>query len=198
MITARVLGRLGINASLWLKPLLDAAGLYEIDTDERDAMWLAQCCHESGGFQHVAENLNYGPAGLLATFGKRFSATEATQYEHDPERIANRAYANRNGNGDEASGDGWMFRARGPLGLTGRHNYQRASDAIGVNLISDPELVEQPLYGSLSAAWFWRDRGCNELADAGQYQTITRRINGGLNGLASREEWLGRVRAAMK
>lgn len=197
MITAATLTKLGIDAATWLRPLVDAMGLHAIDTPEREAMFIAQCAHESSGFKRLVENLNYSPQGLLATFPRYFTAAEAVEYAHDAERIASRAYANRMGNGDEASGDGWRYRGRGLIQLTGRANYDRCGRALGIDLLAEPEQLEQPLGAALSAAWFWQTNGCNELADAGAFASITRRINGGNNGQAEREAWLAKVRAAL-
>jgi putative chitinase len=181
----------------WIGPLNDAMGLYEIDTARREAHFLAQIAHESGAFKHLSENLNYSPAGLLATFPTHFTPAEAVAYAHDAERIANRAYADRLGNGDEASGDGWLFRGRGLLQITGRGMYRRVSGGIGVNVEAAPALLLDPVHAALSAAWFWSRAGCNELADADDFEGITRKINGGLNGLTDRREWLAKAQEAL-
>lgn len=197
MISAAALTKLGIDAATWLRPLTDAMGLHAIDTPEREAMFLAQCAHESAGFKHLVENLNYSPQGLLATFPRYFTAAKAVEFAHDAERIASRVYANRNGNGDEVSGDGWRYRGRGLIQLTGRANYDRCGRSLGIDLLAEPEQLEQPLGAALSAAWYWHTDGCNELADANAFASITRRINGGNNGQAEREAWLARARAAL-
>lgn len=196
MIDAVALTCIGI-ASSWARPLNDAMGQHEIDSPEREAMFVAQCAEESAGFSALVENLNYGPAGLLATWPKHFSPEQAVDYAHDAERIANRAYCFRNGNGDEDSGDGWRYRGRGLFQITGRGNYARCGMALGVDLIAQPELLEETTYACLSAAWFWRSNGCNELADAGNFAGITRRINGGLNGQEARLAWLRKTQAAL-
>ncbi len=196
MITAALLTACSLDPS-WARPLSDAAGLNDISTDEREAMWLAQCCHESGGLKYLVENMNYGPQGLRTTFGKHFTAEETVSFAHDGKRIANRAYANRNGNGDEASGDGWMFRGRGLLQCTGRQNYSRCGTAIGIDLVTSPELLEQPLYAALSAGWYWRFNGLNLYADSGSFASITRRINGpAMAGQKEREGWLSLIQRA--
>jgi putative chitinase len=182
---------------LWLSPLNDALGLYEIDTEQRTAYFLAQVAHESANFTQLEENLNYSPAGLLATFPTHFTPAESVDFAHDPERIANRAYANRMGNGDEASGDGYLFRGRGLIQLTGRTAYRRCTGGLGVNVEAAPEKLTEPLYASLSAAWYWRSNGCNELADAGLFSSITRRINGGLTGEPQREALLRTITTAL-
>lgn len=197
MILRHELEALTREPGKWLQPLNDAMGLYEIDTPGREANFLAQIAHESQAFTHLTENLNYSPAGLLATFPSHFTAADAVAYAHDPERIANRAYADRLGNGDEASGDGFLFRGRGLLQVTGRGMYRRVGGGIGVNLEQNPELLTDPVHAALSAAWFWQHAGCNELADSSDFEGITRKINGGLNGIEDRRQWLAKVEEAM-
>jgi putative chitinase len=167
---------------------LDAAmRRFEIDTPSRMAAFAAQLAHESGQLQRWTENLNYRWERLRQVFPKYFTSdAEARAFDRKPERIANRVYASRMGNGPEASGDGWRYRGRGPIQLTGRDNYRACGSAIGVDLVGDPELLATPGPGCLAAAWFWDRNGLNALADAGDFVTITRRINGGLNGLAER------------
>lgn len=206
VITRESLFSLGIDPGIWAQPLADAMGLNEIDTPEREAMFIAQVAHESGGFRALVENLNYSPQGLLATFPRYFTPAEAVAYAHDGPRIANRVYANRMGNGDEASGDGWRYRGRGLIGTTGANNYRRCGAALGVDLIAGSDLLQEPIYAALSAGWFWRSNGLNELSDAGAFGAITRRIVGGapydaagkpINGQADRELWLRKVRASL-
>jgi len=167
---------------------LDAAmRRFEIDTPSRMAAFAAQLAHESGQLQRWTENLNYRWERLRQVFPKYFTSdAEARAFDRKPERIANRVYASRMGNGPEASGDGWRYRGRGPIQLTGRDNYRACASAIGVDLVGEPELLATPGPGCLAAAWFWARNGLNALADAGDFVTITRRINGGLNGLAER------------
>ena len=170
---------------------LDAAmRRFEIDTPSRMAAFAAQLAHESGQLQRWTENLNYRWERLRQVFPKYFTSdAEARAFDRKPERIANRVYASRMGNGPEASGDGWRYRGRGPIQLTGRDNYRACGSAIGVDLVGDPDLLATPGPGCLAAAWFWARNGLNALADAGDFVTITRRINGGLNGLAERREF---------
>ena len=170
---------------------LDAAmRRFEIDTPSRMAAFTAQLAHESGQLQRWTENLNYRWERLRQVFPKYFASdSEARAFDRKPERIANRVYGNRMGNGPEASGDGWRYRGRGPIQLTGRDNYRACGSAIGVDLVEDPDLLATPGPGCLAAAWFWARNGLNALADAGDFVTITRRINGGLNGLAERREF---------
>lgn len=196
MITAAVLTRLGISGG-WVAPLNNAMGLHEIDSDARQSMFIAQCAHESDGFERLIENLNYSAHGLLNTFPKYFTPEEAIDFAHDQARIANHVYAKRLGNGDEASGDGFKFRGRGLIQITGRTNYRACGSALGVRLLETPEMLEEQTCAALSAAWFWRSHGCNELADAGNFAGTTRRINGGLNGQEDRVKWLEKTRKAI-
>lgn len=201
MIEARTLDALGIDGE-WLRPLNDAMGLYSIDeSDDRIAMFIAQMAHESGDFKLLEENLNYGPSGLLRRWPNHFTAEESVSFAHDPKRIANRVYADRYENGDEASGDGYLYRGRGPPQLTFRGNYRQCGNGIGVDLVSNPDLLLDPTHGALAAAWYWSVRGLNELADAGAFASITKRIQGSsdpkINGQADRLLRLDLVRAAM-
>ncbi|MGH2512469.1 MAG: glycoside hydrolase family 19 protein, partial [Candidatus Limnocylindrales bacterium] len=175
---------------------LDAAmRRFEIDTPSRMAAFTAQLAHESGQLQRWTENLNYRWERLRQVFPKYFTSdAQAQAFDRAPERIANRVYADRMGNGSEASGDGWRYRGRGPIQLTGRDNYRACGSAIGVDLIGDPDLLTSPRPGCLAAAWFWARNGLNALADAEDFVTITRRINGGLAGLAERREFWERAK----
>lgn len=170
---------------------------FSITTPARQSAFLAQCAHESAGFSRFAENLNYSAAGLAATWPGRFRGADgqpnalALAYQRRPMVIANHVYANRMGNGDEESGDGWRFRGRGLLQVTGRGMYQRCGEALGLPLLEQPDLLLQPEQAVLSAAWFWQSKGLNALADQGDFEGILRRINGGRNGLAKRKAlWL--------
>lgn len=170
---------------------LDAAmRRFAIDTPARMAAFTAQLAHESGQLRRWTENLSYRWERLRQVFPKYFASdAEAQAFDRQPQRIANRVYADRLGNGPEASGDGWRYRGRGPIQLTGRDNYRACGSAIGVDLIGDPDLLATPGPGCLAAAWFWSRNGLNALADAGDFVAITRRINGGLTGLAERQEF---------
>jgi putative chitinase len=178
-------------------PALDAAmQRFEIASPARMAAFLAQLAHESGELRHWTENLNYGWQGLRKTFSKYFRTdADARAYERKPERIANRVYGGRMGNGPESSGDGWRYRGRGPIQLTGKQNYQACGTAIGVDLVNAPERLETPEVGCLAAAWFWASKGLNALADAGDFVTITKRINGGTIGLEERKAFWNRAKA---
>ena len=178
-------------------PALDAAmQRFDIASPARMAAFLAQLAHESGELRHWTENLNYGWQGLRKTFSKYFQTdADARAYERKPERIANRVYGGRMGNGPESSGDGWRYRGRGPIQLTGKQNYQACGTAIGVDLVNAPERLETPEVGCLAAAWFWASKGLNALADAGDFVTITKRINGGTIGLEERKAFWNRAKA---
>ena len=162
---------------------------FEINTPIRLAHFLAQCGHESGNFKLVQENLNYGAKGLLGIFPKYFNAETAAAYERKPEKIANVVYANRMGNGDKASGDGWKFHGRGFIQLTGHDNYKAFSAVINEDCVANPDLVATK-YPLASAAWFFHKNGLHKLADAGATDatvtTITKRVNGGTIGLEDR------------
>jgi putative chitinase len=161
---------------------------YEITTPQRQAMFLAQLAHESGSFRFVEENLNYSVEALQRVFKKYFPTDElALMYARQPEKIANRVYANRMGNGEESSGDGWKYRGRGIIQLTGKDNYAAFSLKANNNALLEPDLVAEPELAAMSAGWFWDTNGLNKLSDAGDVRAVTRRINGGFNGLADRE-----------
>lgn len=168
----------------------EVASKFGINTPLRVAHFLAQCGHESGGFRVTQENLNYSAKGLNGIFKKYFpTEAAATPYARQPQKIANKVYANRMANGSEASGDGYKFRGRGYIQLTGRDNYTQFGKAIGVDIPSNPDVVAST-YALASAAWFWSKNGLNKLADAGASDTavtsITKRVNGGTIGLPDR------------
>lgn len=173
-----------------------ACALFVITDGLRLQHFLAQCAHESGGFTKLSENLNYSADALCRLWPARFPGDVADAYARQPQKIANRVYGGRMGNGDEASGEGWRYRGRGLIQLTGRENYGKASQAIfgDLTLIVDPDQVAEPRAATLSAAWFWQSHACNELADADDLDGITRRINGGLNGIGDRQQWLDRAK----
>lgn len=172
---------------------------YKITTKLRLCHFLAQILHESGNLKYKSENLNYSAKALRSVFGKYFKTDEiANQYARKPEKIANRVYANRMGNGDEASGDGWKFRGRGLIQLTGKNNYKLCGDSIKLNLIKDPDLLINTAEASLKAAcWFWNKNNLNTFADSDDIKTITKRINGGYNGLEDRESILKRAKSIL-
>ena len=160
---------------------------YEINTKERVAGFLAQCGHESLDFTVLKENLNYGAKGLRGTFGKYFpDDATAAKYERKPEMIANRVYASRMGNGNEASGDGYKYRGRGAIQLTGCSNYTAFAKDVG-KTIDETIAYLETLEGAIeSACWFWKKNGLNEIADKKDITLMTKRINGGTIGLEDR------------
>jgi len=168
----------------------DTASKFDINTPLRLAHFLAQCGHESGGFRATQENLNYSAKGLMGIFKKYFpTAALAASYERKPEKIANRVYASRMGNGAEASGDGYKFRGRGYIQLTGKENYTAFGKAINENILANPDSVSSK-YALLSAAWFFSKNGLHRMADEGSSDQvvtkITKRVNGGTIGLPDR------------
>lgn len=183
----------------YLAPLNNLLPAFEINTPLRAAHFIAQLAHESGCFHNVRENLNYSAEGLRQVFRKYFPSVElAGEYARKPEKIANRVYANRMGNRDEASGDGWKFRGRGLIQLTGRDNYRRCGDAIGINLEEIPDLVaDNPKVAVQAAGWFWESNNLNQYADLDNIEDITREINGGLNGLKERKDFLEKAKRVL-
>ena len=179
------LSALGIDTK-WLEPLNEVFAKYEINTPLRQAAFIGQCAHESNNFKTLEENLNYSPERLMAVWPSRFpNLPTAMKYAHQPQLLANKVYAGRLGNNQE--NDGWNFHGRGLIQLTGRENYERCGKAISVDLINQPQLLVDPHYAAMSAGWFWNKAGLNILADAKDYDTMTKRINGGLNGLDDRK-----------
>ena len=174
---------------------------FGIRTVDRLAHFLGQCHHESGGFTKVRENLNYSEKALLKTFPKYFKGKDPKPYVKNPEALANYVYANRLGNGSEASGDGWKYRGRGYIQLTGKDNY-RAFDAFVDDdiLVGGPDLVATK-YPLLSAAWFWHTNKINNLADGGvdidDITKVTKRVNGGTHGLQERINFTKRFYAQL-
>ena len=184
MIESQLLA-LGIEGK-WLEPLLETFEKYDISTPKRQAYFIGQCMHESGGFKQLKENLNYSAKGLMATWPSRFPDMDtAEKYERNPEKIANKVYAGRMGNTED--GDGAKYIGRGLIQLTGKENYANCGSAIGVDLVANPDLLSTPKYAALSAGWFWNRKGLNALADVDDLDTITKRINGGLIGIADRK-----------
>lgn len=175
----------------WTDSMNEVFPTYDINTPQRVAAFLAQCGHESGGWTVFEENLNYSAKGLNGIFKKYFPTEESAKpYERNPEMIANKIYANRMGNGDETSGDGYKYRGRGPIQLTGKANYtQYAKDMFDdwENLVEHPDWVtEDKDFALMSAIWFWNKNKLNNEADIGDIKTMTRKINGGYIGLEDR------------
>lgn len=173
-------------AERWAAVISAAMDRFSINTPARQAHFLAQIAYESNLFTATVENLNYSAAGLLQTFPAKFKPSESEAFARKPASIANRVYANRFGNGKETSGDGYRYRGRGLIQITFKDNYRACGDALGIDLVGNPDLLIVPRNAAISAAWYWDSHSCNELADAGDMQSITRAINGGLNGYDDR------------
>jgi putative chitinase len=173
----------------WVDALNANLSMYQIDTEQRIASFLAQCSHESAEFTHLHENLNYGAAGLMATWPSRFPTRAiADAVERQPIKIANIVYANRMGNGDVESGDGWKYRGRGIIQITRHDNYKACSQFLFQDdrLLTQPDYLETKEGAVKSACWYWTANNLNSYADVGDIKTMTRRINGGYTGLAER------------
>lgn len=173
----------------WYDVLSQLLPDYEIDTPQRIAAFIAQCSHESGGFTTIKENLNYRPESLVKLFGKYFDLPTAQRYcalPNKQEAIANRIYANRMGNGDEASGDGYKYCGRGLIQLTGKDNYFWFAASLGITPDEASEYMATFEGAAQSACWFWENNKLNQWADAGDILTLTKRINGGTIGLEDR------------
>lgn len=170
---------------------------YAIDTDSRAAAFIAQCAHESVEFTRLKENLNYSAERLREVFKNRITPEKAASIAGRPEATANFIYADRNGNGPESSGDGYKYRGRGALQTTGRGNYQRAGRSLGIDLITSPDLLETLPVAISAACVFWQDNRLNALADTGDFTTLTKRVNGGLNGLEERKQYYDRALAVL-
>jgi len=169
---------------------------YGINTPLRITHFIAQLAHESANFRLSTENLNYSAKALKSVFGKYFPTNEmAEEYARKPEKIANKVYGGRMRNGDEESGEGWKFRGRGLIQLTGKENYTNCGRAIGMNLAEKPELLsDDPHAAVMAAAWFWDSRKLNNYADRDDVLSITKRINGGTHGLDDRKSHLAKAK----
>lgn len=181
-----------VDSDNWAIVLNATLPKYGITTKLRLSSFIAQCAHESAQFNILSENLNYSAAALRSVFARHFqSDTLASDYARQPEKIANRVYSNRMGNGPESSGDGWAYRGRGVIQLTGRDNYERFANSIGNDkVVTSPDIVSTDKSLALaSACWFWSVNNLNTICDNGDFKLLTRRINGGLNGLEDREKY---------
>jgi putative chitinase len=187
MIESQLLA-MGIDGK-WFEPLLETFDKYQINTPKRQACFIGQTMHESGSFKFTKENLNYSAKALMATWPSRFPDLDtAMQYERQPEKIANKVYSGRMGNTED--GDGAKYIGRGLIQVTGKENYTHCGEALGIDLVANPQLLEEPRYAALSAGWFWNKKGLNALADEGtsnSFEVMTKRINGGLLGLDDRK-----------
>ena len=193
------------TAEKWVDAVAAACQEFNINTPQRIAGFLSQCAHESGGFERLQENLNYSADGMAGIWPRRFAVLGpdnkpvkkdgknqpnkfALALHRKPEMIANVVYSNRMGNGPTESGEGWLYRGRGLKQLTGKDNHRACSAGLGVDLVSNPDLLLEPVYAARSAAWFWATNKCNVFADAGDIEGLTKKINGGLIGIDDRKK----------
>lgn len=171
----------------WFLAIQEILPDYEIDTPERVACWLGQTAHESGNYRFLRENLNYSADGLNKIFKKYFPTVDSAKpYARNPEKIANRVYANRMGNGDERSGDGWKYRGRGLIQLTGKNNYENFAMSIEETVDETVKFLETYEGAVQSACWFWEANNLNDQADKMDVKLLTKKINGGYIGLEDR------------
>lgn len=194
----RILDAMGVRpetAGLFAPYLYDAVVKWGVSVAALP-MFLAQLAHESRMFERMVESLNYTKAAQIRrTWPKRFANNSAAvAFVRKPERLANFVYADRIGNGDAASGDGWKYRGRGLIQVTGKDNYRDAGEALGLPLLEEPELLEEPVHAADAAGWFWKSHGLNRFAS--NINDCTRAINGGLNGLPDRMRLYNRASAA--
>jgi putative chitinase len=192
-MTNEQLQALGID-SKWLQPLNDTFAKYGIDTPKRQAAFIGQCQHESNNFKTLEENLHYSSGSLMRVWPSRFDQATADKYANNPEMIANKVYGGRADLGNSQDGDGWKFHGRGVIQLTGRSNYQVCGDALGQPFTTQPGLLLEPEWACMSAGWFWNKKGLNALAEAEDWTTMTKRINGGTLGIDDR---INRIHKAM-
>jgi len=193
------------TAEKWVEAVAAACQEFNINTPQRIAGFLSQCAHESGGFERLQENLNYSADGMAGIWPRRFAVIGpdkkpvkkdgknipnkfALALHRKPEMIANVVYSGRMGNGPTESGEGWLYRGRGLKQLTGKDNHRACSAGLGVDLVANPDLLLEPVYAARSAAWFWATNKCNNFADAGDIEGLTKKINGGLIGIDDRKK----------
>jgi putative chitinase len=199
----------------WLDAVVETCTEFEINTPQRVAAFLAQTSHESGGYTMLSENLNYRAATLAACWPNRFAVMGpdkkpvkdkqgkltptklAETIAGKPELIANLVYSSRMGNGPAESGEGWKFRGRGLKQLTGKDNYARCGNSLGLDLVGNPDLLLEPLAAARSAGWFWKANALSTFADAGDIKGMTKKINGGFIGLEQRQKLYDKVLAAI-
>jgi len=198
MITSDQLHLLGISSD-WASPLNDTFSRFGIETLEEQACFMGQFSYECNNFKSLEENLNYKPETLMKLWPKRFpSMEEAMKYAHKPQLIANHIYQGRMGNRDEASGDGWRFRGSAICQLTGHDNFYHAGKDLGIDLVNNPDLARTVKWAAPIGGWFWATHGCNQLAQSGNYDGLTQRINGGLFGAKERVAKINQVLKVMR
>jgi putative chitinase len=198
MVSPEQLKQLRINPD-WVDALNETFERFDISSPIRQACFIGQAGHECGNFRILEENLNYRAETLMKVWPRRFPTLEfAKQYERNPKKIANMVYANRMGNRDEASGDGYRFRGRGAFQTTGHSGYYHAGQALGVDFVMEPDLVATPQYAALTAGFFWNTHKLNQFADARDYKGMTKKINGGFIGLEDRIKHIEEALAILK
>jgi putative chitinase len=186
MMDALKLQQLGIGLE-WMSPLNETFAKFGIAAVDQQAAFIGQCSHECNHFKTLQENLNYKAETLHQLWPQRFPTMEiANAYAHQPQRIANKVYANRGGNRDEQSGDGWRFHGRGCIQLTFHDGYYHCGQALGMDFVANPDLVATPQYAALSAGWFWATHNLNAAAASEDWTRVTKIINGGTFGLEER------------
>jgi len=188
MVNAEQLKQLHIGEQ-WVEPLNETFARFDIMNPLRKAAFIGQAGHESGNFTKLSEGLSYSAERLMVIWPKRFPNMEIAQkYARNPRALANNVYANRMGNRDEASGDGYRFSGAGLFQLTGHANFYHAGKALDEDFVMKPELVKTPRFAALTAGWFWNTHKLNQYADSRDYKTMTKKINGAYIGLADREK----------
>jgi putative chitinase len=186
------------NVDVWVAALNKVSAEYEINDNNRLSIFLSQTMFESNYFVDLVEDLNYSASALLAVFPKYFPSMElASQYARQPEKIAAHVYANRMGNGDEASVDGWTYRGRGLIQITGKANYTSFANSMNMSLDDAVSYLETPEGAAMGAGWFWSATGLNDLADQEEFTKITQKINGGLTGLPERKAIWNKVQTIL-
>ena len=197
MLNSDQLTRLHIGTQ-WVEPLNETFEKFGINTPLQQAAFIGQCSHECGNFTKLEEGLSYAADRLMKIWPKRFPNMEIAQrYARNPKALANNVYANRMGNRDEASGDGYRFRGRGCIQTTGHSAYFHAGQALGVDFVMQPDLVAMPKYAALTAGFFWNTHKLNAYADSQDYVTMTKRINGGTIGLEDRKAHIAQALAVL-
>tara|TARA_R110000868_G_scaffold280423_1_gene540583 strand:+ start:55 stop:654 length:600 start_codon:yes stop_codon:yes gene_type:complete len=197
MLNSDQLTRLHIGTQ-WVEPLNETFEKFGISTPKQQAAFIGQCSHECGNFTKLEEGLSYAADRLMKIWPRRFPNMEIAQrYARNPKALANNVYANRMGNRDEASGDGYRFRGRGCIQTTGHSAYFHAGQALGVDFVMQPDLVAMPKYAALTAGFFWDTHKLNAFADSQDYVTMTKRINGGTIGLDDRKAHIAHALAVL-
>jgi len=197
MLNSDQLTRLHLGTQ-WVEPLNETFERFGINTPKQQAAFIGQCSHECGNFTKLEEGLSYAADRLMKIWPRRFPNMEIAQrYARNPKALANNVYANRMGNRDEASGDGYRFRGRGCIQTTGHSAYFHAGQALGVDFVMQPDLVAMPKYAALTAGFFWDTHKLNAFADSQDYVTMTKRINGGTIGLDDRKAHIAHALAVL-